>query len=368
MRFAAATVAEGRTCSAADDPLRQHRGGGSGALRRAVASVRRAHASDISRAPLHMTTRPSPSRVWAPDETAADLFARLDALPLAVLPCCRGLHVGEALELFGEPGTGKSALLGEAALRCILPEAVDGVPVGGHASDAVLVDVDGTFDVLWLSEALQARALAVCGDAARAAAIAEECMRRLMLRCASGTSCCSASTRSAACSPSAAAATAATTRRRRRPPPRPPNRPRRRRRRGSRRAPRARPPPHRQPLRLPVARARAPRPSAAAAARRAAASTRRWRCCCARCWQHRLCVVWSRTPASTRNGGADFPLDMGAAAGAAPAWAAAAAHRRPQAPRRRRGCRRELPRAPHTGGAARRPAARVLRRAADGRG
>ena len=43
--------------------------------------------------------------------------------------------------------------------------------------------------------------------------------------------------------------------------------------------------------------------------------------------QHRLCAVWSRTPASTHNGGADFPLDMGAAAGAAPAWAAAATHR-----------------------------------------
>ena len=215
-----------------------------------------------------MTTRPSPSRVWAPDETAADLFARLDASPLAVLPCCRGLHVGEALELFGEPGTGKSALLGEAALRCILPEAVDGVPVGGHASDAVLVDVDGTFDVLWLSEALQARALAVCGDAARAAAIAEECMRRLhVLRCATE---------------------------------------------------------HELLLGLHALGCLLAERGGGADGGDDAAVAVLLR---AVLQQHRLCAVWSRTPASTHNGGADFPLDMGAAAGAAPAWAAAATHR-----------------------------------------
>ena len=283
-----------------------------------------------------MTTRPSPSRVWAPDETAADLFARLDASPLAVLPCCRGLHVGEALELFGEPGTGKSALLGEAALRCILPEAVDGVPVGGHASDAVLVDVDGTFDVLWLSEALQARALAVCGDAARAAAIAEECMRRLhVLRCATehelllglhALGCLLAERGGGADGGDDAAAAAAA-------------------------AATAEPPAPEEAAWLASGAARARlllidslsafqwlerarrRPSAGGGGGKGGAAAgggldaqvavllR------AVLQQHRLCAVWSRTPASTHNGGADFPLDMGAAAGAAPAWAAAATHR-----------------------------------------
>ena len=53
---------------------------------------------------------------WSADETAADLFGRLaqDPLRLPCLPC--GLYAGEALEVFGEPGTGKTALL----MECIL--------------------------------------------------------------------------------------------------------------------------------------------------------------------------------------------------------------------------------------------------------
>ena len=94
---------------------------------------------------------------WRPDETAADLFGRLSRSPLR-LPCLpAGLHAGEALELFGEPGTGKTALLMACALQCIIPARFDGVAFGGHGEDAVLLDTDGGFDPLWLGAALQAR-------------------------------------------------------------------------------------------------------------------------------------------------------------------------------------------------------------------
>ena len=76
----------------------------------------------------------------------------------ARLPCLpAGLHAGEALELFGEPGTGKTALLMACALQCIIPARFDGVAFGGHGEDAVLLDTDGGFDPLWLGAALQAR-------------------------------------------------------------------------------------------------------------------------------------------------------------------------------------------------------------------
>lgn len=95
---------------------------------------------------------------WA-DETAADLFCRtafpgLDMLPGLPHP---GLRIGETLELCGEPSTGKTALLMEAAVRCALPSTLDGVAIGGAESGVVVADCDGGFDVLRLSACLHAR-------------------------------------------------------------------------------------------------------------------------------------------------------------------------------------------------------------------
>ena len=132
---------------------------------------------------------------WRADETAADLFGRLAHAPLR-LPCLpTGLHAGEAFELFGEPGTGKTALLMECALQCIMPASFEGVAVGGHGEGAVLLDTDGDFDPVWLESALQARFLAAahCGQppmalpAAKHAALrfSNECLDRLhVLQCA----------------------------------------------------------------------------------------------------------------------------------------------------------------------------------------
>lgn len=133
---------------------------------------------------------------WRADETAAELFGRLAQNPLR-LPCLpNGLHAGEVLEVFGEPGTGKTAVLMGCALQCIMPERFDGVPVGGHGEHAALLDADGNFDPLWLGAALHARF--VSAAAARGASIstspsvdaaarrfASECMDRLhVVRCA----------------------------------------------------------------------------------------------------------------------------------------------------------------------------------------
>ena len=108
--------------------------------------------------------------LWS-DETADELFTRSAYPGLELLPgFLFGLKVGETLEIFGEPSTGKTALLMECALRCILP-----VEAGGTSSHAVLIDSEGGFDALRLAETVRARLLgagvapSLAGDAAVAA-------------------------------------------------------------------------------------------------------------------------------------------------------------------------------------------------------
>ena len=81
---------------------------------------------------------------WRVDETAFDLFSRLARPPLCLTepagstPLVTQLHVGEALEVFGEPGSGKTATLFEMLMRCILPAGY-----GGLGAAAILIDTDG---------------------------------------------------------------------------------------------------------------------------------------------------------------------------------------------------------------------------------
>lgn len=81
---------------------------------------------------------------WRPDETAFDLFHRLSRPPLRLTDPSFGPHhliqlqVGEALEVLGEPGSGKTATVFEALMRCILP-----AQQGGLGAYAVLIDTDG---------------------------------------------------------------------------------------------------------------------------------------------------------------------------------------------------------------------------------
>jgi hypothetical protein len=102
----------------------------------------------------------APPPLWA-DETAEDLFTRAAFPGLELLPgFAHCLKVGETLELLGEPSTGKTALLVECAIRCILPSSVDGVAVGGAGSHAVFVDSEGSFDAFRMAEAVRERMLA----------------------------------------------------------------------------------------------------------------------------------------------------------------------------------------------------------------
>ena len=111
------------------------------------------------------------SAKWA-DETAADLFARVAAPRIDVVPCHPGLSVGETLELFGEPGTGKTAMLMECVIRTVLPACAE-----GHTATSVVVDTEGGFDVARLAVAIQLR-LRAAGAPAQAHDV-DDCLGRV---------------------------------------------------------------------------------------------------------------------------------------------------------------------------------------------
>ena len=90
------------------------------------------------------------------------------------MPC--GLSTGEAVELYGEPGTGKTALMLECALRCILPQEA-----AGHGCGAVVVDTQGGFDVLRLVGALHGRLAEAGVEKSRLTEATEEALGRLRI-------------------------------------------------------------------------------------------------------------------------------------------------------------------------------------------
>ena len=70
----------------------------------------------------------------------------------------RGLCPGDVVEVFGESGSGKSELLMQLAIKCVLPRAV-----GGSDASVVVCDVDGKFDAERLLSLLLERLRAVRG-------------------------------------------------------------------------------------------------------------------------------------------------------------------------------------------------------------
>lgn len=88
------------------------------------------------------------------DETALDFFTRLAYPVLDLLPTVvpLGVRVGETLEVLGESSTGKTMLLMECCVSCILPAGY-----GGHAAHAVVVDSEGGFNLLRLAHVLTAK-------------------------------------------------------------------------------------------------------------------------------------------------------------------------------------------------------------------
>lgn len=92
-----------------------------------------------------------------PDETAFDVLRAVRSCHGTGLTCIDALLDGgclgpsELVVLHGESGSAKSALL-----RNVVASYVASAELGGHALPAVLIDTEGTFDVLLLADVLTA--------------------------------------------------------------------------------------------------------------------------------------------------------------------------------------------------------------------
>ena len=111
-------------------------------------------------------------------QTACDLFGRTDEPPLPLLPLVN-MCSGERVEICGEPGTGKTALLMECVLRCIMPKEVDGhvLDAGWQGATCIVIDTEGGFSVPKLSATLNARLRHLGSE--RAKLEGRQCLRRL---------------------------------------------------------------------------------------------------------------------------------------------------------------------------------------------
>eukprot|EP00250_Pteridium_aquilinum_P028161 c3667_g1_i1 orf=22-1014(+) len=98
----------------------------------------------------------------AVDEPARSLLARTLSRripPFTSLPPLHrfSLHAGHVLEVVGPSGSGKSELLLQAAVACILPKQSDGISYGGSEGVVMMFDLDCRFDMLRLISVLQQR-------------------------------------------------------------------------------------------------------------------------------------------------------------------------------------------------------------------
>ena len=90
------------------------------------------------------------------------------------------------MEICGDRGSGKTALLIECAVRCLLPRSIDGRAFEGHGMSAILVDTEGTFPVARLAHTLFGRLVNAGLGEEQASFEARQCMDRLhLMRCAS---------------------------------------------------------------------------------------------------------------------------------------------------------------------------------------
>ena len=67
------------------------------------------------------------------------------------------LRAGQMLEVCGVGGSGKTEILMQAAVKCVMPRCRGGVDFGGCESSVLLIDLDGKFDTLRLLKILTAR-------------------------------------------------------------------------------------------------------------------------------------------------------------------------------------------------------------------
>mmetsp|Transcript_4544 Transcript_4544/g.11728 ORF Transcript_4544/g.11728 Transcript_4544/m.11728 type:complete len:326 (-) Transcript_4544:14-991(-) len=126
-----------------------------------------------------------------PDEDAAALVnrtaSRAEPICTAVPFLDRlGVRVGRGYAIVGPTGTGKTELLIQAAVSCILPRKWGNVDLGGGEGQVLMIDVDARFDPLRLIQVLDERLagaqLAGADDAegqvARDEELVEDCLQR----------------------------------------------------------------------------------------------------------------------------------------------------------------------------------------------
>jgi len=124
---------------------------------------------------------PAAPPTW--DETALDLFTRIDEPPLALLPPLL-VRPGQAVEVFGERGSGKTALLIQCVINCVLPQRVDGRRFDGHRVSCTVLDTEGTFSVALMADMLQRRLLSGGLEPGRAEFETRRCLERVHIcRC-----------------------------------------------------------------------------------------------------------------------------------------------------------------------------------------
>lgn len=103
------------------------------------------------------------AKEWvAVDESAKALLTRTLTQRIPPFTCFPplnrfSLHAGHVLELVGPSGSGKSELLLQAAVACILPKQADGITYGGSEGVVMMFDLDCRFDMLRLISTLQLR-------------------------------------------------------------------------------------------------------------------------------------------------------------------------------------------------------------------
>lgn len=118
-------------------------------------------------------------------QTLLDFYRRRALPPIDLLQCLpRGLEVGQTLELMGEPGTGKTALLMECLVRCLLPKRCGTVPINGHERCAAVVDTGGGFHMITLAEQLRLHLVRAGIGAGAVDLEVRACLERLLVvRC-----------------------------------------------------------------------------------------------------------------------------------------------------------------------------------------
>ncbi|KAL1499028.1 hypothetical protein AB1Y20_013544 [Prymnesium parvum] len=113
-------------------------------------------------------------------QTACDLFRRIHEPRMLLLSSLR-ICAGDMIEVCGDRSSGKTTLLVECAIRCVLPKGAGGVPLDGYGAVAIVIDTEGNFSVQRVASLIYTRLLHAGLDDRRATVETARCLERLHL-------------------------------------------------------------------------------------------------------------------------------------------------------------------------------------------